>query len=245
MNKKTALILHGWPQFRLEKYFLTIFLKGKGYKVLIPNMFVREYVFSPENVLKKVRNMNGKSDIDLIVGISLGGLIAPYIAREYPKAKIILIGTAPRLKTDVLIFNIYTRIAKFKPVKKLLLPILIDSPKQLMLFLYHLGNPFSGSPERIKQYKTDADLNIDFIKKIPISEEEEILDFILTTNNTVLLKSLKNESIIFCGKNDLLMGRGGVELGKLLCNSKTYFSKGSHFDAFTEQDLEKIDKFIN
>lgn len=83
---KQALILHGWPQYRIDRYFLSSHLRKKGANVIMPNMFSRDYIFSPANVLNDaLTRLNGKK-LDVIVGISLGGLIAPHIMRHFSDA---------------------------------------------------------------------------------------------------------------------------------------------------------------
>jgi len=72
---KTALVLHGWPEHNLENYFLVKWLEDKEYKVLTPDLFRHGLV--PE--------LNEK--IDLIVGISMGGLVLPQVAKKTPEGQ--------------------------------------------------------------------------------------------------------------------------------------------------------------
>ena len=71
------------------------------------------------------------------------------------------------------------------------------------------------------------------------------MDFVTQTDNTKILRSLNNKTLIFSGENDLLMTKdGGEELSKLIKNSKLVINNGSHFNTFTEKDLVKIDNYL-
>lgn len=241
---KYALILHGWPQYRIERYFLSNHLRKNGYKVLTPNMFSRKYVFSPANVLNEVLvDLDGKK-LDLVVGISLGGLIAPHIVRHFPNAKLIFISSGPRLKSRSKNFNRLLKLARML-LNTGILQLVVMLPKPILTWIYKTANPFAGDKSRRAKYNLDTKKNINFIKSIAIKEEKEILEFVAEVDNTNLLKKIRNKTLIFSGEHDLLMTKeSGKMLHQLLNNSRLVINKGSHFDTFTKKDLPIIDKFL-
>jgi len=144
---KYALILHGWPQYKIDKYFLSGHLRKKGYKVTTPNMFTENYVLSPENVLANVLTRLKGKELDLIVGISLGGLILPHMARHFPKAKLIFIASGPKLKSKSKKFNLTIKVIKL--LLGLRVPAAIMKlPNFVITFFYRLANPFKGNVSR-------------------------------------------------------------------------------------------------
>lgn len=241
---KNALILHGWPQYRVDNYFLSNHLRKMDYKVIAPNMFTRGYVFSPDNVLNEVKSRLNGEKLDLIVGISLGGLIAPYIAKYFPDSKLIFIGSGVKLKSKSRSFNFTVKLAKIL-LKTGVLSLLIKLPDFIIKTIYKTVNPFTGDVSRKEKYIIDMNKNVKFIKRITIKEEKEILNFVTEVDNTNLVKTLKNKALIFSGDNDLLMPKaGGEKLRNLLINSKLVINSGSHFDTFTRDDLDTVDKFL-
>jgi len=239
------IILHGFPAYSLDNYFLNKHFKEKGQNVIAPVMFVRNYTFSTENVLKDIEKILGERRVDVVIGISLGGLVAPYIASEYQKSKLILISTGVSLKTESFFFNLAVDLVKYK-IGGWITPLVIKLPENMLLSLYRLGNPFKGVESKRSEYESDAKTNIRFIKSVGFDKIKEVVDFVKSTDNTNLLKTLKNKTIIFTGSNDVLMTKNNaMQLSKLIVNSKVYLSKGSHFNSFTPKDLPIIDSFIS
>ncbi|OGM08336.1 hypothetical protein A2159_03300 [Candidatus Woesebacteria bacterium RBG_13_34_9] len=239
-----ALILHGWPQYRVDRYFLSNHLRKNGYKILTPNMFSRGYIFSPANVLNEVLIKLNNNELDLIIGISLGGLILPHIARHFPNSKLIFIGTGPKLESKSRNFNLMVKVAKTF-LSFGFLSLLLKLPDSVIRYFYKVANPFTGDLSRKQKYDIDTCKNIKFIKSISLNEEKEILNFVTEVDNSNILGKLNNKSLIFNGENDLLMTtKGGKKLHRLLKNSKFVISKGSHFDSFTRENLDEVDKFI-
>lgn len=88
--------------------------------------------------------------------------------------------------------------------------------------------------------------NIKAIMNIPMSKEEEIIDFVLTTDNTDILRKLKNKTLIFAGSNDVLMPQNlSEQLHSLLSNSRVIINHGSHFDIITEPSFLEMNKFLS
>lgn len=241
---KNALILHGWPEHRVDKYFLTEHLRKLGYRVLTPDMFVRGYVFDPRNVVGKVKELLEDQKLDFAVGISLGGLVLPHIALEYPEAKLLFMSTGPYLKADSPFFNFILGLFKNIWILKITSWVL-KLPTSILAMFYKLGSPFNGTAEELEEYDRDMEHNINLVRGIPVEEEAEIIRFVHGADNTELLKKIDNKTIIFNGKKDLFMpAERGKLLHKLLVNSELVINDGEHFNVFGEKDLLRVDQFL-
>lgn len=242
--EKYALILHGWPGGRTGNFFLTEYLREKGYKVLAPELFNEEYVFSAENILQNVQKDLSGNNLDVIVGVSLGGLVLPHIAKNFPKSKLIFVASGPYLKSEVPFFNFLIKILRSKLLLRII-SLALYLPNSMLAFFYRIGSPFSGVEEMQKSYEDDMLKNINQIKSISPQEESEILDFVYKMDNTEILKTLDNPGLIFNGKKDLFMPEErGKTLQKLLVNSKLIINDEEHFNVFTEADLPEVEKFV-
>ena len=243
-SAKKILILHGWPQYRLESYFLTKHLKEKGYKIVYPDLFDKRFEFTLPNLLHKVNEMLNNESPDVIVGISMGGLVLPYLARQFPESKLIFVASGANIKSKSNIFNTLFKIANTTFSKKLF-KLFFELPDKHLESLYRLINPFKGNVENYEIYEKDTKENIAFIKSIPIEKELEIVNFVKNTNNRLLLQGLKNETLIFSGEDDLMMPKEkGIELKKLLQNSHLIINKGEHFNVFGKKDLKIVEDFL-
>lgn len=241
---KTVLILHGWPQYRLESYFLNKHFRDKGFSLICPDLFDQRFEFTLANIMYKVREMLKGETPDAIVGISLGGLVLPYIASQFPESKLIFVASAANMRSKSKIFNLVFSLVQIKFL--LFLPKLVfKMPERLFEKIYRLVNPFKGDEKDRDIYEEDTKANVKFIRSIPIEKEMEIIDFVRRTDNRLLLKGMKNETLIFSGENDLLMPlKKGEELARLLENSQLIINKGEHFNVFGPKDLVLVEKFI-
>ncbi len=246
-TKKTVLILHGWPQpvepGSINYSYLEYFQK-KGYQVFAPKLFTKDFVLKDPDAKDYVEELlNGKKP-DVIVGISLGGLLAPIIVKDYPDAKLVLIATDPKMQPEALGFKIVLDLAKNKDFLKML-NLLKFMPSKFLLSFYEFINPFKGSEDDRQLYITDMKLNFKYMLSIPVDEEEEIVNFVSSVDNTELLKTLKNKTLIFSGKNDLMMpGNSKENLHSLLVNSREIINDGGHFEVFTDKNFQDVDKFL-
>lgn len=241
---KNALVLHGWPQYDIKDYFLCNHLRKLGYKVVTPNLFSEKYTLTIENVLKEVERRLKREKPDLIVGISMGGLIVPFFAGKYPKAKLIIISSGPKLEAKSNGFLLTVKIAQLI-LGNCLFSFLPKVPSCIVKFFYKLANQFRGYERDREVYEEDTDMNVQCMKRISLAKEKQILDFVTQVDNTNLLRKLKNKTLIFSGEKDLLMTKdGGERLRRLIVNSELVVNTGSHFNTFTEKDLPKINKFI-
>ncbi len=243
--QKIAVILHGWPQGDIGNHFLTKFLINKDYKVIAPNMFSLGSMFSSENISKYlIKELNGKYP-NLIIGMSLGGLVIPHLAKKYKKAKLIFIASSARFETKFMPLRIALKLIQNKLFFNYV-SFLINLPDSIFTKIYTFFNPFKGDEKERETYNDDTLRNIKAIKNISMEKEQELLNFILIQNNKSVLKTLTNKSLIINGKEDMLMtSDGGTELYGLLRNSKLVVNNGSHFNVLEKLDLSTIEDFIN
>lgn len=242
---KTILVLHGWPQYRLESYFLSKHLKDKGYRVIYPDLFDQRFEFTLPNMMHKIREMLDGSEPAAIVGISLGGLVAPYIASQSPKSKLIFVASAASMGSKSGVFNMILSLMD-NSIFRSMPGYLLRLPNDRLEKVYRLINPFRGGEAEREEYDRDTKANIQFIKSIPITKEMEIINFVKNVDNRLLLKGMKNKTLIFSGEGDLMMPREkGEELHRLLINSKLIINKGEHFNVFGEKDLKTVEEFLD
>lgn len=241
---KIILLLHGWPQYRLENYFLNKHFENKGYKVVCPDLFDKRFEFSIPNLIHKIQSVLGNNKPDGIVGISMGGLVAPYFASLYPESKLIFVASAANLRSKSKIFNFFLKLAQ-KSLSVIFFKAMLRLPNDLLEKVYRLINPFMGSHTDKEAYIEDTKANVEFIKSIPIEKEKEIIKFVISVDNRPLLKGVQNKSLIFSGAGDRLMPlEKGQELHRLLQNSRLVIKRGEHFNVFGEKDLETVDAFL-
>lgn len=247
-NTKTVLILHGWPQpvapgtanYQFYEYF-----KNKGYNVVAPQLFTSNFVLKEPDAKNYIEQLLNGVKPDVIVGISLGGLLAPQIAKDYPDAKLIFIASDPKMQPEAPGFKVVLFLARNKNLLRLL-NFIKFLPEKVLFGFYELIDPFRGSPADRKLYLDDMRQNFKYMIAIPVDEEKEIISFVTSTDNTQLLGTLKNQSLIFSGKNDLMMpANSEVNLQTLLTNSQLIESNGGHFEVFTQDNFKDIDKFLS
>lgn len=241
---KTILILHGWPQYRLESYFLSGHLREKGYRVVYPDLFDQRFEFTLPNLMHKTYEMlNGETPF-AIIGISLGGLILPTIASQFPSSKLIFIATGTNMKSKSKAFNAAVFVVQ-NPLFNFISEYLLNLSNNHLEKIYRLINPFKGQEADKEEYERDLKANVEFIKTIPVKKEIEIINFRKQVNNRLLLKGMKNKSLIFSGEGDVMMPKEkGEELHSLLVNSQLIINKGEHFNVFGPKDLETVEKFL-
>ncbi len=242
---KIVLIIHGWPQPFSQEHFLYPYLLARGYEIIAPSLFDSENAFTLREILQNIKNqLHGKKP-DVIVGISLGGLILPLVAREYSEAKLIFIASAASLRAKSFIFNTLLKIKKSRLAPKIFNSVQPLSKKTLRSF-YRLVSPFIGSSGQRQFYEEDMRRNIDYLKAIPLNKHLEIIEFAATINNTSILEKMENRALIFCGEKDLLMPLAkGKELHKLLKNSGLIVTENGHFNVFSKRNLPALDSFLS
>lgn len=242
-----ALILHGWPQTELNQHILVKYLEKNGYKVIVPNLYNFDY--TDNTVIRDISNsvdlyLKGEK-LDLIVGISMGGLIVPVIAHRFPEAKLIFIASAPKFLPDFYFMRFMLSLIKFRFVGKSFVGICNLLPKKGIEIIYRKLNPFSGKPEHRRLYETDTESNLKVIGSYPFSKHMEMLEFISSIDNTVLLGKITNKTLVFAGSEDKLMPyRESKRLVDMMKSSQLVATGGMHFNVLTKNNIKDIDKFL-
>jgi esterase/lipase len=249
INKKLVLILHGWPQPIEEDNTNGIYLKyfrDKDYEVIAPKLFTRDFELTPDKSREYINQILNNKTPDVIVGISMGGLIAPVIAQDYPESKLVLIASNSKLKPDSKVFQTVLELAKNRKYLEIL-SLFRFLPQKVFTNIYSLFSPFQGTEDTRQAYLDDMKKNITYMLDIPVTEQVEIVKFVTSVDNTGLLKILENKTLIFQSKNDLLMSPVENEnsLNNLLQNSILVETEGSHFNVFTEENFKQLDAFLD
>ncbi len=233
-----ALLIHGWPCYFDDSSMLVKFLKKSGYKVIAPKLFLRNY--DEKSIFNHIKKSLGGKKPDLIIGQSLGGIIAQKLSLEYPESKLILIATGPYFKPKAkpffkFLFKSRSSDLLFFGIKVLPIPI--------TKFFYTLVTPFMRVNH--KEYKKDMINNLRAIKKIKYKTYREIFQFAISVNNENVLNKIKNKTLIITGKKDIAMP---LELSVLLYekipDSKILIYDKSHHNLIDKDSIEKIKKFV-
>jgi esterase/lipase len=226
----------------LYKYF-----QEKGYSIFSPYLFNKEFKLTSEGVKKYVEKKLEGREPDVIVGVSLGGLIAPYIAKDYPSSELVLIATGPYLRTEI---GPYNRILKFIGNTNTFAPFywaLKSTPTWVYSTIYKIFNHPKINYEEKKKLETHIKENWSCVTSLPKGEDEEVINFITNVDNTLLLRSLKNSTIIFASDGDIMMpSKLSTELKELIKNSKLVVSENRlHWGVFNDSNWKDLDDFLN
>ena len=239
----TAIIFHGFPDALKANNPLYSYFKERGWRLIMPDLLTESYHFNATKVIKNTMEILGDTYPNVIIGISLGGLLAPFLAKSYPKSKLVLIGTGPYFKTKIWIYNFLVYL-EANDKNLYLIKLLKLTPRWLFRFIYKIFNRSDSLPNA--DYRSRADENYDGTFRVPTQKIREILSFVTTTNNKNLLQNLTNETLIFAGKSDLMMPLYlSKELNYLIKGSKLRISNRLHYDVFSKEDVRFLDRFIN
>jgi len=246
--EKIALVLHGWPPVSGD-HMIHSFLRSRGYKVIAPNLFILPDKFNLSSIKECLISLLDGSIPDLIIGISLGGLIVPYIAEKFPRTRLVFIATGPFFKPSSLLFKFIVLLFKTLPAR-LLLALFLKLPENwsfaIFKNVYGLVCPRKTKIVSSDYYNQDVIRNFKELTKIPIKKELEALDFARSYNNCSVLQKLPNESLVFSGEHDDLMPLYlGKYLNQLLPNSRLIITSGSLYNVFTKDNLTDIGLFLS
>lgn len=242
--RKTVVILHGFPEILPKKASpLYNYFAAKEFNIVMPDLMREINHLNIKSVTDFIRLKLGEAIPEAIVGISMGGLIAPHIAINYPDTKLILIGTGPYLKTKLKLYNLLIKLESFD--KNLILFRIVKlTPLWLYAFIYKIVNYKKGGTIDI-DYAIRAKENWNAVMNISLKKISEVLELVININNTDILKKLTNKTLIFAGKSDVMMPLVlSEELNSLIKYSQLVVSDRLHYDIFSKQDTLFLDKFI-
>lgn len=243
---KTALVLHGWPQLNNNQHFLVKWLKENGYRVIIPDLYKVKSDWTLDTLINYIISEIDGDEPDIIIGISMGGLILPHVAIKYPDSKLIFIATGLFFKPKHGLVRAGMIAADIKPIRKMFTRLSESISKELLEKLLRTFNPYNGDVAGKIVYEDDLQLNLNAIKDHSVYTHLKLLDLIKKIDNTEILKKLKNKSLILVGSKDMLMPKElGEYMHKTLLNSKLIINDGEHFNVIGEKDLPEVSKFLN
>lgn len=179
-----------------------------------------------------------------LIACSMGGFFIPQVAKKYPNAKLIFAATGPRLQPKSLILK--WAIANSDGILiKVLLTLGRYTPDIILTFFHKLINPIGGGGEERDYYQKDMIGNIIWTKKIPPDKQIEVLKYVKSVDNTELLQTMSNKSLIFAGSRDILMPPIlSEELHRLLKNSQLNISDRGHFNVIWADTFKSLEKFL-
>jgi len=243
MSKK-VLIIHGWPQPVAKENILYQYFTDKGYEIVSPYLFDLEASFNLENAVNEIKRNLKNEEPEIIAGFSLGGLLIPYLAKEFHNAKLIFIATGTCFSPTSKLFR--QLLFAIDKTGFLLLKIIYFLPQKLLRLLYETINLSLCKDDLLKKYESYMKANFQYSRKIPMKRQLEIIRFAKCTNSTPLLSEIKNKSIIFSSVNDFWIPISeGEKLKAMLKNSKLIITQGTHFNVFTKENFADIDNFLS
>lgn len=242
-HKKIAVILHGYPSPIQEDMPIWKLLKENGYEVLMPRYLESRETFSINGVVKESEKLLKGRKPDLLIGFSLGGMILPYVAAKYPKAKVIFAATGSRLKPKMQWMEWAIKMAAGKTGTKAA-KWLVRIPVKAMSLGYDMVRWQKGPTDKVLTEK-DKQLLIKTFKSTDPVKHIEIAKFARTADTRNLLKKLDNKSLVCVGsRDDLMPPEVGEELAGLVKNSQIVRIDAEHFDVLNDQAMTEIQKFI-
>ena len=215
------------------------------FTVLNPYLFDLNIDFTLANIKEYINKELGNVTPNLIVGISMGGLILPHIATNYPQAKLVFVASGTKIGSGSETFN---KLLKFEQSKvgKLVLSLLQLSPILMMQIVYKTINPFKGAKEDKEKYDKDMQDNIYWMKRITVKRHLEIIELVCSLNTENIVKKLPNKVLIMYGQNDVLMPKNESKiLSNTLHNSVLKNIRAEHFNVINQETLEYIKEFVN
>lgn len=241
--QKKVLIIHGYPQEVDKDHPVYIYFKSKKYKIFAPRLFSSELDLDLGNAKKIIKKELGKNIPDVVLGFSLGGLILPHVAADYPDAELIFVSTGTKYNPRYKYHRTGLYLASM-PVVQIFLFLLRTVPDSILFFFYSKINPCGKEDDR-EWYRQDKLSNFETMRKIPAKKHRQAICLILSLDNTELLRTIKNKCIILSGEGDILMPVSeSKKLHELLKGSRLITVKKSHFAVIDRESLAKLDKYL-
>ena len=239
---KKVLIIHGWPQGFNKNHILNKVLTDRNYSIVAPYLFSQKFLFNLDNVIKYLIDSLENDEPDVIIGMSIGGLIAPHIAERYPKSKLILVATGTKFNPKSQFIKWFVR---NKRVGTFFCGILKLIPKSFLYQVYKILNPFYGGANDFVLYEEDMKKNVDGIIQMKSNKLNEIMKFAKRIDNKDVLKRLNNSTLILSGKKDIFMPETeAIELSRQIKEGKLVLTDKSHFNVLSKDSLAIIDNFL-
>jgi len=111
---------------------------------------------------------------------------------------------------------------------------------------YTLLDPFYGNEKERPNYLKDKMLNLEAIKSISLKKHREILRFIIQVDNSAILSTLVQKTLIISGNHDPLMPvQEGKKLRSLLKNSRLVKVSGGHFEVVGISEIKEVERFLS
>jgi pimeloyl-ACP methyl ester carboxylesterase len=245
-NSKIVVLIHGYPEPLYKDHPIYKYFDERGYSIVAPYLFSQNFKLTQEEVKKYIEEKLGGREPDVIVGVSLGGLIAPYLAKDFPKAKLMLVATGPYVKTNITPLNSLIPLAKTLTLPPIYSTI-VHTPTWFYSIIYKLFNSPKLNSQEMEILENHIRQNWNCLTKIPASEDREMIDLLISTDNTLLLHSLKNKTIIFSGSGDIMMPPElSVKMKDLIGGSSLVISNDRlHFNVFNEENYKQLDDFLS
>ena len=242
-SSKTLLLIHGFPQETTPDSPVFIFFNERKYKIYTPRLFSSDKEFNLENSLQIIRDSLGKNKPDVILGFSLGGLLLPHIASDFPDSTLIFISTGTRFNPDNAFYKLGISVLR-TPIFIPAIGLAKAMPDFFLTALYKFFNPCNKG-EDLELYERDKKANFAVMRAIPAEKQRQIFDFISRIDNTMILKTIRNKTIILAGENDALMTiNENRRLNKLIPGSRLICVKNSHFSVIERRRLKLLDKYF-
>jgi len=243
VRKKVALVLHGYPAPLSSLNKLAEFLRNKGYMVIVPEYLKQDSFEFTKTAAWFKSQLRGKKP-ELILGLSLGGLVLPHVAVNYPKAKLVFVATGEKVKPSVFwLGKVIDLIAG--PGGKMIIKTLIKLPKNAIEYGYlkaqKIANPRYINEDLTKRKQE----TVVAMRSLEADRHKEIVKFLKTCDNTQIIKKIHNKSLIISGRSDSLMPLArGRELRKLIKNSRLVITGGNHYGVMNKSAWRELGKFI-
>ena len=237
---KLALILHGFPQpVEASDNFLIEYLQSRNYEVCCPYLLAGDWDFDWPNICRFISKQLNNRVPDVVIGISMGGLILPNIVKNWPKAKLIFLASGPNLdlpKAIMLPINLVQTDLGY-----LLIKLILKIPDKLLVRTYGLLDRYIEGPG--EHDLADLQSNVHYMRLISKKRVKELIELLKKIDNSEILTRLQNPALVINGSSDVLMGQGST-LASLLPNCKYIENTRSHFNVFTKDDLKLLDEFL-
>lgn len=238
--QKTVLLIHGWPKPIGKDDNIYRYFRQNGFRVCCPYLIRNETKFSVGGIRKILAKSLAGRTPDVIVGISLGGLLAPMIATDYPNSRLVIVASGVCYSPD-------NWVAKYGPklCRAGLREVIRSFDRKLLLRAYKLINPNKSKKGERDQDDREIFNNMNRVLGLPDRRIREVIDFVYRVDNRELLPKIENKTIIFSGSHDTIMPCSqGRLMNHLVKNSQLFILGGRHHDLIGSGMLKILGDFL-